>query len=351
MPKIIKGVKGLMQNLLISLISVIVIIFLGEIFLRLNPDLIGIKQHSRWHQTSDPIGKTGTSKNGPFRASCLLGYEFMPNSQAGDTLINSYGLIGREYKLKKDKGIYRILLFGDSIAAQNWGRECLEKKLNSPPLINSKYQFEIWNAGVPSYDIRRYATYLKYKGIKYQPDMVMIFFCLNDFEPNTFVYYKDERGVVRFDFPFKELCNSYFYNPFLIRHSYFYRFAAVKFETYLANKKKTNDISSDERDGRFYLSIIKDICQRNNLHLLCVVFPYFKPLSKYASWERHQYNVMLKVLKDFNVSYVDLREYLSEKELYNLRQNKKDQIHPSQQGQCLIANILFDYLLENFFKT
>lgn len=347
--RIFKRAKSLILNLLIFLTSSVLVISATEMLLRLKPELTGIRAGSCRYLPPDAIGKTGIAK-GPFRPSRVLGYEFTPNLWAGEAVVNSYGLIGKEYKLQKDKGIYRILLLGDSIAAQDWSRKYLEEKLNNRALLSSKYQFEIWNAGVPGYDVRRYALYLKYKGMNYNPDMVMIFFCLNDFEPNTFVYYKDERGIVRFDFAFAELSRAYFFNPFLVKHSYLYRFIIVKLENYLADKKRNRDMPAEEENGKFYLGMIKDICQRNNIPLFCIIFPYLKPLDKYDNIQMRQYEIMRKVARDSNVSYIDLHDYLSEKRIYGLRENKDDDIHPGPQGHRLIANIIYGRLSDNFLK-
>lgn len=341
--------RKLIPNLLIFLAASLVAILAGEAFLRLNPDFIGVRAGSCRYQPPDAIGKTGISP-GPFRPSPVLGYEFIPNARPGETIINSYGLVGREYKFKKERGVYRILLFGDSIAAQDWTRKYLEEKLNNAGAYASKYRFEIWNAGVPGYDIRRYALYLKYRGVNYSPDMAMVFLCLNDFEPNTFVYYKDEKGVVRFDFAFTELPRTYFFNPFLARHSYLYRFIIVKLETYLAGRKISAQLPLEEENGRFYLDMINDICQRNNISLFCVIFPYLKELGQYDNIQARQYEIMRKVLKESGISYIDLHGYLSQKSIRSLRQDQDDDIHPGPQGHLLIADIIYDYLADNFLK-
>src|SRR3989338_9885380 len=112
--KISQRAKGVIQNLFLLFISIVTVILAADVFFRLIPDLTGIKQ-GRWrYSTTDPIGKSGACVDCSFRESTLLGYEHIPGSRAG--WINSYGLIGREYKLKKEGGVYRILLLGDSTA-------------------------------------------------------------------------------------------------------------------------------------------------------------------------------------------------------------------------------------------
>jgi lysophospholipase L1-like esterase len=337
-----KRVKGSFYNFFILLISCLLSILVVEIYIRLNPNLFGIRTGSFQYHRPDPIGKRGSNL---FRASALLGYEHVPNSTSS---VNLYGLIGKEYKLRKDKGVYRILLLGDSIAAQNGIREELEDRLNSKPSLDAKYAFEIWNAGVSSYDIRRYALYLKYKGIQYNPDMLLIFFYLNDFAPNTFIYYHDKKGIVRFDYPFRELSNKYILNQFLINHSYLYRFLIVRLEKYLViNKKKPQNKAPDEENGRFYLNMIRGICQKNKIKLFCVLFSDLKPLQELKHNQKEQYEIISKVLMESGVQYIDLRSYLPEDKLYSLRDKTEDSIHPSLEGEKLIAEIIYNYMLKS----
>lgn len=243
------------------------------------------------------------------------------------------------------------MILGDSIAAQNGIREALEEKLNLSSLLGPGYKFELWNASVPSYDVRRYAIYLKQKGVNYKPDMVAIFFFLNDFDPYTFVYYKDKKGIVRFDFSFRELPKIYFPNSFLIQHSYLYRFVILRLENYLVKRKRIGNISPEEETGRFYLNIIKDICKDNNITLFCVIFSNLSPLSEYDDNQMLQYRSMRKVLKDLNVHYIDLRNYLPEERMSSLRERREDDVHPSREAERIIAEIIYNHMQPIFFQS
>ena len=59
---------------------------------------------------------------------------------------------------------------------------------------------------------------------------------------------------------------------------------------------------------------------------------------------------MVKALKDLDIDYIDLHDYLSKERLYSLRKREDDEIHPSQEGERMIADIIYDYLLAKFFK-
>lgn len=334
----------------------VMLLFLGagfgllgiELFLRIDPTFGVEYAFFRWNNSDHHVMFKDPPNDIKYRPSPVLGYELVPNS---DIHINSYGIIGREYKLAKDKDTYRILLLGDSIAAQGYGADFLEEKLNNNLELNKKYKFEIWNAGVPSYGVKQYANYLRYKGIKYKPDMVLIFFWLNDFEINTNVYYKGESGFTQMDFKVRELSKKYIPNQFLFRHSYLYRFAIIKLENYLT-EKIIQDRDPREEDGRFYLGIIKDICNKNGLPLFGVIFC---PLKEYENYQRKQQILISKVLHDLDMAYIDLDDYLPNGTRDSLRnkydsKNKVDYIHPSKEGHKIIADIIYEHVLKIFRK-
>lgn len=93
-----------------------------------------------------------------YRPSNLLGYERIPNCRPD---VNSYGLIGERFSLRKLKDTFRILVLGDSIAAQNYFVQYLKEMLNNLPY---PIKFEVINAGVGGYCAWHYMRFLKYRG-------------------------------------------------------------------------------------------------------------------------------------------------------------------------------------------
>ncbi|MFA5276774.1 MAG: hypothetical protein WC417_07795, partial [Candidatus Omnitrophota bacterium] len=87
-----------------------------EIFLRLIP-AFGYKYSFCRFENKNQSDIIGISfEAGYMRPSALLGYEIIPNCHNNlPVASNSYGLIGKEYKLIKDKDTFRILLLGDSV--------------------------------------------------------------------------------------------------------------------------------------------------------------------------------------------------------------------------------------------
>jgi hypothetical protein len=231
------------------------------------------------------------------RPSDLLGYEPVPGcTTCNDKKVNSYGLMGKEYSLSKEKGTFRILLLGDSIAWWDWSRQDLEKHLNDDPMFASR-KVEIWNASTPSYDVRRYFLYLKHRGLRYKPDMVLIFFCLNDFRTDINFYYRLSSGYKAFYAPLRETSKVMAVDRTLMQHSHLYRFFVMRLEDCLEHKRKAARGSELEDDGKFYLSAIKDLCDRNGILLYPVVFPYlYSSYDEYSPGQKEEYTAMMKVL-------------------------------------------------------
>jgi len=337
--------KKILFRTAVLLIGVLIAVLLSELFLRVNRKFACNYNFYRFGTEASDMNAFTSEDKRCRRPSALLGYEHIPNC-GRNKKINSYGLIGPEYKLEKGAGIYRILLLGDSIAEQGWSSGFLESSLNGNPRLNPKYKFEIWNAGVGSYDVRRYYLYLKHKGLSYDPDMVMVFLFMNDFNLNINIYYKTEDGAEAYYFPLKGISRRYIVNPFLMRYSYLYRFIAFHLDSYLLSKRRRQGVDEWEEDGRYYLGMIKELCAEKKIPLLAVVFPYLKPLSEYSNdYQRREYRNIFRVVDDLKIDYVNLYEYLRGRDLYDLREEIQDDIHPSEEGECLIAEIICGYLL------
>lgn len=345
-------IKKILFKLTAILIGLACGLLFFEVFLRLNPKL-GYNYNSykadsskepRLHYFNEDLNRDPRHR-GRYRPSSLLGYEHIPNSRPE---INSYGLIGREYKLKKDENTFRILLLGDSIAAQGWPAGFLEEELNQNPQLGSKYKFEIWNAGVGAYEVRQYFRYLIHKGLRYKPDLVMIFLFINDFRRDTAVYYKKKDGFTGYYFPLQQLYRrGFIINPFLTEHSYLYRFIILRLNAYLSNKEKTQVIDQEKENGRYYLGRIKEICQKNKINLLVVIFPYLQPLDEYKNFQINQYKNICEVTKELDIEHINLYDLYNQllREGFNIRKRNDDRIHPSKQAQKLIAHEIYSYML------
>jgi len=114
--------------------------------------------------------------------------------------LNSDGFRGGEYPVRKPKGLYRIAVLGDSFTfgtAVNDNETfsyLLQDNLNTK--IGGK-RYEVMNFGIASYSPILEYLLLKYKVIKYSPDMVILFYDFSDLQDDALYVKKalyDESG-------------------------------------------------------------------------------------------------------------------------------------------------------------
>ena len=105
--------------------------------------------------------------------------------------INSDGLRDIEHEIKKQPGVYRIAILGDSYAEglqvdmDKLFWKVLEKKLDSCSML-SHQKVEVINFGVSGYGTGRELLMLREKVWKYEPDLVLLAFLTdNDIRDNS----------------------------------------------------------------------------------------------------------------------------------------------------------------------
>jgi hypothetical protein len=96
--------------------------------------------------------------------------------------INSRGLRDREYELEKEAGTTRILLLGDSFG---WGFGVEQSDVLDQRIEQAYPNIEIINASVNGYGTDQAYLYLKEKGLRYHPDVILLLFHPNDFINNS----------------------------------------------------------------------------------------------------------------------------------------------------------------------
>lgn len=92
---------------------------------------------------------------------------------------NSRGWRGREYPIQKDRGTTRIVVLGDSYT---WGYRVRDEDVYPEVLQSLLENVETINLGVPAYATAQEMEYFKREGLQFQPDIVLLAFCLNDFD-------------------------------------------------------------------------------------------------------------------------------------------------------------------------
>lgn len=103
--------------------------------------------------------------------------------------INSLGFRdSREYALQKAPGTFRILVLGDSVTfghgtlSETTYPFLLEQRLNA---WRPDVTWEVWNLGVPGYNTAQELAYLTEVGPRFDPDLVIVGFYVNDLADNA----------------------------------------------------------------------------------------------------------------------------------------------------------------------
>jgi len=158
------------QNALLLWIALIVGLIITEGFLRLvDLPIASQPKLAQWRQPSNS-----------------LGWELVPFLKGKGNLgtyieINSHGLRDVERPWEKPEEKYRILTLGDSFTYGDGVelKETYSKQLEY--LLDADgIQVDAINAGVIGYNLFQCLTYLKTRGVKYHPDLVIYFFWVDD---------------------------------------------------------------------------------------------------------------------------------------------------------------------------
>jgi hypothetical protein len=252
-----------------------------------------------------------------YRPSADLGWEHVP----GAAHFNSFGFPGPEYPDEKTPGTFRIILLGDSLAAA-YGQDLLFK-LEDDPVSPGKT--ELWNLGVGGYNLAQYSAALRLKGLRYQPDMVLLFICLNDLSSDIPVIYKDGDSFIALRHADPRPA-SLPLGGMLWQRSALYR--GLMISRLMEGKAELPDMANAAMGN---LAKIKDDCGKQGIPLLAFVFPYLKPLERYSGHEQEEYRILLELLRSSGIRYFDLHKEF-DPGLLKLRNYPTDQLHFAPEG-------------------
>lgn len=156
----------------------------------------------------EPIKKTTISSGQNVDEKTLLDWLERINSLPKERLIfnnpiffNSEGFKDYKYSIRKSNNTFRIIALGDSMTEGSWVSindtwpKQLEMKLNK---LNMPHKFEVLNFGIGGINTLLEVETFEKKGLKYNPDMVVLQFANNDWEDAMWI---ENRGI--------ELWNDY----------------------------------------------------------------------------------------------------------------------------------------------
>ena len=285
-------------------------------------------------------------------------WKLQPRDQ-GPLATNELGLRDLPLNSNADR---TILLLGDSVA---WGDSIRDVRRIFPSLteqfLNEKHEqtFEIVNSGVPGYSTFQQLRYLQLYGLKLEPDMIILQFCLNDVVEryssvaeyggdNVFLGVDTSQAV-------KGL------HGWLLRNSRIYE-AVARFLVKLSRDQQkylVQDMAKDELSPEILeawnltlseIDEIREVAVDNDIPLLILITPYRFQLKNPKGLNQPQ-----RILQDYarkhNIPVIDLLPMFEA-----FQQTEKDvtlfidENHFSLQGHLLTAFTLAHHLLDGVFR-
>lgn len=302
----------------------------------------------------------------------------------------------QRFSKKKEKGVFRIIVLGDSIVSHPDGIlndyfpvKCAALLNQGPP----QARFEVINFGVPGYNTQQEVRLLEKELLSYAPDLVILGYCSGNDRTvkRRIIRYKEGLFVsdVAESYPFVD-SGWPFMTRGLMRHSYFYRlfnaalvrsleqlygqsFKSDMFDFKLPegfvearrsffsfyrfwdrgwterfsktmvqdfkNQVKYFDYSFETENA---VKALKNISVREKFSLLVVVFPNL------ASGPQYESDWIARLCRTQNIKTLDLGPIFEAVGYENLRLTARDLVHLNSSGHSLTAQIIVAYLSKDF---
>ena len=281
-----------------------------------------------------------------------LRFELRPGALARAEVeyrVNALGLRGPEATLEKPPGVKRVVVLGDSIAFGYWVAEPdafprqLEKLL--PDVPGSRV--EVLDFGVPGYNLDQEIEALRVKALAFEPDVVVVAFCLNDLE-GIFSY---ELGLVQ-DRAARGRSLAGRLREMLLRRSLFFAWLEYRLSELEARRGFVR--AKNPLDGPLYaeavgqqkaaldgkLAVLQGLLRPRGIPGLVVVFPVLgSRFERYPHRALHQ--VIARSAEEAGLGALDLLDCYG---AYDFRDLRIDVVHPSPLGHRVAAHAIRDAL-------
>lgn len=301
-----------------------------------------------------------------------------PKSPPGTTFgkpvqTNVDGFRDRDFAIPKPADIYRVLVLGDSFT-WGWGLdvdETIPKLIEKDLTVQSAASHvEVINASDPGANTVEQLMLLKDKGLKYEPDMILVIYNLNDIE------YKPELAAIEYDaanvVPVVELDPGEDITKFsknkgvrgfimqIEERSAFVRFLVPRVGSVLRERGLIDsvefswvatifhgytDINPGWIESKNALREISEIARNGDIEFVVAVYPLLNELDNYGGVEAHM--TIRGFCIDAQIKCVDLLEVFEDTPERSYFINYADS-HPNAKAHQLVTEfllpIIYDYI-------
>jgi lysophospholipase L1-like esterase len=293
----------------------------------------------------------------------------VPDSSPGTTYgkaikVNTDGFRDRDFVIPKPGKTYRILVLGDSFT---WGvglsiDETLPKQLEKELTNASRSSVEAINGSIPGFNTVQELMLLKEKGLKYDPDMVLLVYNFNDIEfiPQLApVNYDQTKVIPKVEADPGEDITEIFKNKgmrgfirWFERRSKFIAFLVVRVGSILREMGLVTSLEfswverifqsyTDDNPGwlevKRALREIAEICEARGIVFTAAIYPLLVELMSYKGKKSHE--TLHKYLDSLKVPHVDFLTAFEGKNGRSYWINDLDG-HPNAEAHRLAVEVL-----------
>jgi lysophospholipase L1-like esterase len=257
-------------------------------------------------------------------------------------LINDLGFRDLPFELAKQPGELRLLAVGDSftfgsgVQTEDTWSQALEGMLRG----ERRGPVEVINGGFAagSHHTEGYVNWIKSDGLDFQPDILVIGFCLNDLGPVPMLSYPTKHQERPWLGGVSEILNAIQAN-LVLREAKNHQQPREAITEYF----KIQHAESLQR-AMEALTAIHKACQQRQVRMLVAVFPMLTQLKIYPLGGLHK--LVTEHCAEEGIEAVDLASKFLGREDGELWVHPTDQ-HPNDVGHQLIAEGIHDYLKAN----
>lgn len=328
-----RKIKNVVINLVILLIILCLFFGIGEIIVRLsgNCEISPLKSGNLFTF----FEKVDNPK---------LQYELKPNREGylfGKWVkINSLGLRDHEYLPKKPEGIHRIGVLGDSITFGTG----VELNYSYPKLLEKKLKnnIQVINFGVPGYTGSQEYVVLKEKVINYEPDLIIIGHFLNDGDAIWNPY--------RTTIPIPPSIKIFFNEHFCFYNWAKYRWSKLLNRAGLGKEAPYKELFIEDseiwKNHKILIEQFANISKEENIPILFIILPVWEDLNENYKFKKEHY-LLNKTIIEAGLYSLDLFPVVEYLDAEGYKVVKKDNTHPNAEGHKLIADAIYEYLINN----
>lgn len=229
-----------------------------------------------------------------------------------------------EERLFRIRDGYKVMLVGDSITGNGHYYRALITNIYEAHIGK---RFNFINAGVGGWDTKQEFDYLRSRGVNYKPDLVVLQFCLNDFNI-TPVFWKGGDGKF---FAY----NAGHWGQYLNYNFISYSRLVQKLLPMLLQYFPQSD-ALDAEKVKNSLRGIDQLSREHGFDLRIVLFPYYRKPKK-VDLKMHQ--MIRRIIKELSLSEktIDLLDLPLEYDTTPWRLTPDDYVHPNDFGANIIA--------------